>query len=379
MRTITALAALCTLAACTGERPSASATAARDLVVADTLLVIGADDARPGHALHMVRHAVREPSGRLLLADGSSGEARVFDERGDLLATLGRRGNGPGEHQALAWVRALHGDTIETYDGLSRRLTYWSPAGTPARDHRFDNAEHLPAAPAGDDAVLAVRLMRAGRFPVGTAHTDTAIISLIRASDDAPLELANVPYETRFAATPPTGGVIYTPLPLEPKTAYAAGRSAVYFGHSATGTIRRFDLTGVELPPIELNAPRAPLTAEARSAWQQPLIDRMPPAQQQAMREYLDQLPYGDSLPVFDTIVVDDIERVWVRLFPTPGHEMATWRVFDGNGETARLRLRSDQRLLHAGADFVVIGDTREDGAEIVLVLRIREHVPGAG
>jgi hypothetical protein len=339
-------------------------------VLSDTLTILGADDSRPGHALHQVRSAVWKPSGHVIVADGSSGEARVYDGQGGLLRTVGRLGAGPGEHRHLTWARIVPGDTVEIFDGITQRFTYWWD-GAVVREYQWPHADLTPVVVADANAILALRSRRPSRIATGTSHTDSVTISIIRAGEQ-PVEIVTLPYETRFAATLPTGGVIYTPLPLEPKAAFASGRTTFYFGYPADGSIRRFDVSGNELAPVGLSSPRQALTPEARSAWQQPIIEGMPAEQQPAMRQYLDRLPYGELLPMFDALLVDDRERLWVRQFPVPGQASATWRVYEGEREVGTLQLPAAERLLHVASDRVVLAATRADGAEMVIVRLLR-------
>jgi hypothetical protein len=362
--------ALTLIAASCGGESNDQPMMQSQFVLSDTLAIVGADDTRPGHALHQVRSAVWQPSGHLIIADASSGEARQYDVDGTLLRTLGRRGAGPGEHRHLTWVRVVPGDTVETYDGIVRRFTYWWD-GAVVREYQWTHTDLTPLSAAGADAILALRSQRPNSFPTGTSHTDSVTVFAVRAGMQ-PVELATLANETRFAASPPTGGIIYTPLPLEPKAAFAAGRTTVYFGYPADGTIRRFDISGREMPPVTVSYPRQPLTAEMRAAWQRPLVERMPADQQPAMRQYLDRLPYGELLPIFDTLLVDDSERLWIRQFPIPGEAATTWRVYEDVREVGVLQLPATDRLLHVVSDRVVVTTIRDDGAEMVLVRLLR-------
>jgi hypothetical protein len=280
---------------------------------------------------------------------------------------------GPGEHRALAWVNVSGGDTIETYDAGARRITRWTEDGDVAWEFTLSFDDNSLVAALGGGFYLSIATAQPLGFPVGTSHIDTTAVSLLQPSDKRAQEIVRLPYQTRFAATLPNGTTIYTPLPLEPHAAYAVSASTIYVGYPDQWKIQRFDITGQELEPITVHDARKPLTDQSRDAWKRPVIDRMPPEQQADMIRYLADLPFSDSLPAFDTLIVDELEHLWVRQFPVPGQDSATWRVFGSDGgEVGRLALRSQQRLFHVGRDYAVIGDTRDDGAEIVAVLRLK-------
>jgi hypothetical protein len=71
--------------------------------------------------------------GRIAVANGGTQEVRVFDANGDFRRPVGRVGDGPGEFRSLGWIAISLGDTIQTYDWSSRRLSVFTPAGAFAR------------------------------------------------------------------------------------------------------------------------------------------------------------------------------------------------------------------------------------------------------
>ena len=61
--------------------------------------------------------------GGILVADRLTREIRYFDGRGRHLASLGRRGEGPGEFQSLSWIQRGPDGTLVAWDGTASRLT----------------------------------------------------------------------------------------------------------------------------------------------------------------------------------------------------------------------------------------------------------------
>ncbi|NOT06812.1 MAG: hypothetical protein HOP28_01265 [Gemmatimonadales bacterium] len=72
--------------------------------------------------------AVRLSDGRIVAAGWATTELKVFDRHGRLLATVGRKGGGPGEFEALGWVYRGPGDSLVTFEPGTQRLQRWSPA-----------------------------------------------------------------------------------------------------------------------------------------------------------------------------------------------------------------------------------------------------------
>ena len=72
------------------------------------------------------------PQGEIVVPERQDYRVRVYDSTGTLMATMGRRGEGPGEFQAPAPV-FWAADTLVVFDMRLGRSTYLLPDGTPAR------------------------------------------------------------------------------------------------------------------------------------------------------------------------------------------------------------------------------------------------------
>ena len=88
--------------------------------------------------------------------DGSGGAAAVwvFDTVGTFLRTFGRRGEGPGEYQAIGNLRFRPGDTLEIYDSGLRRKTILAPDGTVVGTSRFEVRSYSGGVFLGDGRVV---------------------------------------------------------------------------------------------------------------------------------------------------------------------------------------------------------------------------------
>ncbi|MDX1390584.1 MAG: 6-bladed beta-propeller, partial [Acidobacteriota bacterium] len=99
----------------------------------DPITVVGGIDDDPSTSFGWISGAVRLSDGRLVVLDGQSQDLRVFDRAGNLLATWGRAGEGPGEFVRAFHVTSLPGDTVAVFDGGNARVTFFSPAGEVVR------------------------------------------------------------------------------------------------------------------------------------------------------------------------------------------------------------------------------------------------------
>jgi hypothetical protein len=82
-----------------------------------------------GQDLHLVRGAVRLGDGRIVVANGGSGELRVFDRTGRYLRAIGKQGQGPGEFVSLGPVWRIPGDTLVALDHQLLRFSLFAPSG----------------------------------------------------------------------------------------------------------------------------------------------------------------------------------------------------------------------------------------------------------
>ena len=99
-------------------------------VSADPTLQIGEQDGPAEYLFDQVNGVRLTPDGGVVVADEGSGTVRVYDAGGALSASMGRRGEGPGEFSWLSHVEILAPDTILAYDGRMFRVTRFLLDGT---------------------------------------------------------------------------------------------------------------------------------------------------------------------------------------------------------------------------------------------------------
>lgn len=90
---------------------------------------IGSQSADPAQEFSGFVIPVLLSDGRIVVANGGTGELRFFGPDGKWEKSVGRRGGGPGEFENLGWLDAGVGDTLRTYDWGLRRLSVFSAEG----------------------------------------------------------------------------------------------------------------------------------------------------------------------------------------------------------------------------------------------------------
>ena len=124
---------LIAVAGCERESPEAETPSETPVqLVLDTVNVVHSD------LFHFVDGVARLASGDLVVSNGGSSNLLRLDASGDLIGTIGRPGEGPGEFLGVNDMD-IRGDSIVVLDGLRRRVnlfhgdslvTMWSLRGT---------------------------------------------------------------------------------------------------------------------------------------------------------------------------------------------------------------------------------------------------------
>ena len=121
-------------------------------------------------------HGIVVVGDSILVLDGQSNEVRVFDHRGDFLASWGGNGEGPGEFLWATGIRAVP-EGIVVSDLRLRRQTYFSLAGEVLRTEALGEASGVPlseAAKLRDGQVIAATSVMMGN-ELG-AHPERALV-----------------------------------------------------------------------------------------------------------------------------------------------------------------------------------------------------------
>lgn len=94
----------------------------------DLTLEYEISEADQGGTFGRVGAVALSAQGELFVVDAMANEIRRFDLRGTLLNTIGRRGEGPGELEAVTAV-GLNGDSVRVWDGSLWRIATFALGG----------------------------------------------------------------------------------------------------------------------------------------------------------------------------------------------------------------------------------------------------------
>jgi hypothetical protein len=287
---------------------------------------------------------VLQPGVGFTVADGGNYRLLRWSLEGELLGMAGRRGEGPGEFQTVAWLQPV-GGTLAVYDSRARRISFFDPDGTFLRSIQLDMD---PPEPKTDDGIWAS----------GSALAVTGSSEMIA-------------YPMAYADPVGEAG----PLPVY-------GDLAVY--DSLTAPVRALGsltlLEWYEDPSMEgfplanrLETPRLHWSGRDDAMVIADVVDHRLDVFEAGHRttvvlESRARLPFrpdsipdeyhlaADSLQAYRDVRIDGMGRIWVKPAVTAGDPTTVWRIFGLAGaRLGDLALPTDATVLDASGDLILM------------------------
>jgi hypothetical protein len=323
--------------------------------------------------------------GRLAFADHLANEIRIYDSAGRRFATAGRTGDGPGEFQGLRAVERFRGDSLVAWDSRAGffvgRISLFTAEGDfvrtlPVTDFRIG----LVVGVQEDGTLLAE--------PQATTPPGWENPTLGEFREPRLYQRISTVGSVLDAFGPVTGremvatGLRRTTLVLYGRDTYVSvGARVIYTGDSGGFEILAHDPeTGRVLRrarrPYE-PAPVARELIEARRSDRQldSLTSTLPDQVRDALRATRvdpDDIPARETHPVFNRIMEDAAEHLWVRHQIARRDSVRTWSVFDPRGTwLGEIDTPVALTVHDIGADDVAVVRRDDLGVEYVEVYRI--------
>jgi len=269
-------------------------------------LQVGVQTGDPIHEFFEVRSPFLLPDGRLVVPLAGESLIRVFDPEGEVLESMGRQGEGPGEFFVLssAWAR---GDTIEAADGRLRRITRFFPDGS-LEVISLRGAVGVQSAPPGP---LEGGWLMAGVERVELNGRDPIVLHSFSKEGTHLGEVARTLGIHRVQAE----GAARV-HPLSPRAVVRIGPDGIYVGETESPRIRVYDFSGALRREMVWNTegidPEAALGVVQDTPNPEPIFEH-------GLRE----AAVPDRLSVFWDFLVDELGFVWVLPFHVRRHAAA--------------------------------------------------------
>lgn len=96
--------------------------------------------------------------------------------------------------------------------------------------------------------------------------------------------------------------------------------------------------------------------ADVEALKEQQLSGNMPQGMRDAMVGILDDTPIRETMPAFDSVMVDRVGNLWVEEYRRPGDTLPRWTVFNRDGELLGTLSLPDGFVIYDVGDDYVLG-----------------------
>lgn len=344
----------------------------------------GADGVGPAEFSSIVG-AVRQSDGRIIVADGTSRELRIFDANGRHSRTITRQGFGPGELSSLGPFTSV-GDTLVAIDGR-RAVHLFAPDGTWLRSSVLPTVRGYIVNPVfgafnGTDMVLN---LRAGSIEnTASVREDSIWLGRVSLRDSSVRVIAAQPLAPLYSigpGFPPSYPVVFAAHPL----------NAVRDGRLCLGVALRYqvicvDSMGRPLFEVRRDIASRSVTDSAKRAFRtrrQLAISRLEGSLRAHRERVAAAAQFAATFPLFSQLFLSRTGELWVRAYVTedglgasPLHSNAVpsdWSIYDRPGRwVADCRLPARFAPTDIGVDYVLGVSRDSDDVERVTLLPLR-------
>lgn len=334
-------------------------------------LSIGEREGEEPHLFHLITGVARLADGRIVVANRGSSELRMFDARGEHLATWGGRGEGPGEIYSLNDVAVWPGDSIVAWYSAGFTVSVYDSQGNFGRSFSLRRAEEpswqmpAPRAVRRDGTMLTVRMPE---------NADTAVVDIWNGEGALQQSLGTHPsYE--IVATEPS--IVSRAYGRELRLGLWG--DLVVVSPNNRYELKAFAADGALVRIVRReHQSRAPNQADLERIAEQAVAafagagtEGLPPGLLDDIRSSGLSRPLAENFPAFTRVMSDASGHLWVQEYDIPGEERPAplWTVFDPGGRVlGYVETPSGLRVREIGVNYI-LGSARDDlGVEYVQV-----------
>jgi hypothetical protein len=339
----------------------------------DPLVVLG-DEARP---LHQVTTARRLPDGRVAVLQRSPPGVLLFDRTGDVVRTLVREGDGPGEIRLPVHLHFHAPDTLWTWSAMYGPAYAVDTAGTLLAERHWDWVRLQRALgdslssenflPLYSGAVVAMAGPRTPTPPDPPGGEWTLI-----EAGGARVQITPDYQAMHLGTFHGTGGAVNSKGRVAlafamPVSHAATSPDRFHLAFGDTYAVDVYSLDGTHLHQIRKTGPAAQWDDTTFQRQRREWLDRYGLAfgPDEAQRAW-EALPDQRFFPPINGLVADIAGGVWVR------ESLHRWNVFDDTGAWVTSIDVPLHRIFEVGADYI-IGIARDlDDVETVVELSLQ-------
>ena len=315
---------------------------------------IGAREGEEAYLLYRASDATILADGRIVVANGGSGELRFFDSTGSHLASRGGQGEGPGEFTELRSVAPWAGDSIVAWYAPRLGVSVFDGDGNYGRTIAIGDGTWsgwwAPASASVQGSILAV---------LSWEDRDTLVLELLDGEGGVQSSLGTHPsWEPYFMHEGTEREILYWKI-FGREPVWGLWGDLAVFGLSDRYEIKAFGADGSLVRIVKReHRPRTP-AAEDLDAY---IEDRRIRYNETDLSAYR-SVPVAEYFPAFGggqgprDIVTDAVDHLWIREYDLPREERAAplWTVFDPEGHVLGfVETPAGLVIFEIGEDYIV-------------------------
>lgn len=349
-------------------------------VEAGPTLDIGVLEGDPAYQFFRIRGVARLSDGRIVVANGGSGELRYYDPTGRHLLSTGGQGGGPGEFASLGRILRLPGDSVLAVDLSRPRVAVFDGAGRYVQS--FD--VRTPVGRLDDGTFVRLASVPLDAMPQTGPLRQPQRILLVAADGETADTVALVPGTESYLVVDQSESavsILRRSAPFHRTQSVIVAGDRLYSSagddyeitvHAPDGTvsglIRRL-VPNRLVTDVDIDAFRDHERARATDDNARRSIER-----------FLADAPYPETMPALDALIMDAEGMLWVRDYATPTEREErpqSWSVFDGDGRwLGTVETPVGLEVREIGSDYIL--GVWKDGFEVEHVRMHRIAKPKA-
>lgn len=292
---------------------------------------IGGADASGPTQFFRIQGVYVDVDERLWVADGQSGELRIFAADGTHWKTTGGRGEGPGEFAQIRFLGATAAGSVLFGDSGADRITVFDPEGEFVRTERLPSSDRPAPRPFDvfdDGSVLGQlhRVLAAQSLEPGQILRDS--VELVRVRIDAQRE---EPYGSAAGPLWLWTGRDQVPVPFTTNASFDVVGDDVHLVSGPDFRVRVFNSEGLRaVYGVEREA-RTVDEADLDS-YRQFVQEYLPESMQEEYLKGLEHEERPNQLPGYDRMISSQDGYVWAQVYASDLAAPHEWDVFDGQG-----------------------------------------------
>jgi hypothetical protein len=318
--------------------------------------------------------AVPLPGDRIAFVNGVGSEVRVHRINGDLEATMGRAGEGPGEFRVPWRLFNWPGDSLLVWDVGLRRASIFAVSGELGRTFQVPNLQEGQPDVHGvlpNGHLLVSSEDRYKHRNQNAVRRDTLDLYRLNSADGSMVPAGRFAGQEQYEMeVPPV--VLLEGAPFGAASYVAAREGHTLVADNRAAQISVLDSTGAVVHILRLELAGQPVTAEARKAFERANVDETwRPTYLAAKRQFIAEAPIPSEMPGMGEVVLADDGSYWVAAY-VPEHDRETvartWWVVSREGHVRR-RIQTPERFKLLGVSHGHLVGVQRDELDVESII----------